>query len=188
MLRRINKNNAPGFAFILPSNKLLEQSFICANLQNGIYNSSDSNWKHTIFACPAAAITMSASRIMLSGLEVWECTMVTVASAFRRRRDTGNPTILLRPTTTALLPFILIPLRVRSSRHPWNEKICLVRTIFVVFLFFGDSGNCYLDNFVGDYLRLQVHLGCRADIMALCPSLPAFRYLEGEIHQHLFQY
>ena len=73
---------------------------------------------NTIMACPAAAMTMSASRIMFSGSVVREWTILTVASAFRRRSETGKPTILLRPTTTAFLPLTLIPLRDRSSRQP----------------------------------------------------------------------
>lgn len=76
----------------------------------------------TIIACPAAAITMSASRTILSGSGVCEWTMVTVASAFSSSNETGSPTMLLRPTTTALLPFIVTPLRFRSSRHPCREK------------------------------------------------------------------
>ena len=48
----------------------------------------------TIIGCPAAAITISASRMILSGLLVREWKMVTVASAFRSSNEIGNPTIL----------------------------------------------------------------------------------------------
>ena len=75
-----------------------------------------------MFACPAAAITMSASRIIFSGSLVCECTIVTVASSLSSSRETGNPTILLRPTTTAFLPFMLMPLRDRSSRQPCSRN------------------------------------------------------------------
>jgi len=47
--------------------------------------------------------------------------MVTVASAFKSSNETGNPTMLLLPTTTALFPFILTPLRDNSSRHAWIQ-------------------------------------------------------------------
>lgn len=76
----------------------------------------------TMFACPAAAMTMSASRTILCESRVKEWTMVTVASAFRRSSDTGRPAILLRPTTTARLPLTVTPLLDRSSRHPCKEN------------------------------------------------------------------
>lgn len=76
----------------------------------------------TIIACPAAAITMSASQIIFCGSAVRECTIVTVASSFSSSNETGNPTMLLLPTTTARFPFMVIPLRFRSSMHPcWNK-------------------------------------------------------------------
>jgi hypothetical protein len=77
---------------------------------------------HTIIGCPAAAMTMSAWRTMLLGSGVRECTMDTVASALRRSRDTGRPTMLLRPTTTAILPLTLTPPRDRSSTHAFEGK------------------------------------------------------------------
>lgn len=80
-------------------------------------------------ACPAAAMTMSASRMILLGSVVWEWTILTVASAFKRRSETGNPTILLRPTTTAFLPFMLMPLRDRSSRQPYQKRISIMQKI-----------------------------------------------------------
>lgn len=76
----------------------------------------------TIFGCPAAAITISASRIILSGWLVCECTVVTVASAFKSSNEAGKPTMLLLPTTTALFPFIVTPLRCNSSRHACTNK------------------------------------------------------------------
>lgn len=79
-------------------------------------------------ACPAAAMTMSASWMMFPGSLVREWTIVTVVSAFKRSQ-TGNPTILLPPTTTALLPFTLTPLRGSSSRQPCHENLSM-RTTF----------------------------------------------------------
>jgi len=83
-------------------------------------------------ACPAAAMTMSASWMIFSGYLVREWTIVTVASAFKRRSETGNPMILLRPTTTALLPFTAIPLRESSSRQPCHEDLSINHTILAV--------------------------------------------------------
>jgi hypothetical protein len=48
--------------------------------------------------------------------------MVTVASAFSRSNETGKPTMLLRPTTTALFPLRITPLRAKSSRQPFRKE------------------------------------------------------------------
>jgi hypothetical protein len=48
--------------------------------------------------------------------------MVTVASAFSSSNETGKPTMLLRPTTTALFPLNVTPLRVKSSRQPFIKE------------------------------------------------------------------
>lgn len=64
--------------------------------------------------------------MICSGSGVREWTTVTVASSFKSSNETGNPTMLLLPTTTAFLPFILTPLRERSSRHPCAEKNLVV--------------------------------------------------------------
>jgi len=43
---------------------------------------------------------------------------VTVASFLRRRAQTGDPTISLRPRTTAFFPAISIPVEARRSMTP----------------------------------------------------------------------
>ena len=67
---------------------------------------------------PIAATTMSARRT-LSGrsfVRLWQ--VVTVASAFCSRAATGTPTMLLRPTTTASFPAMVMPERTSSSMQP----------------------------------------------------------------------
>jgi hypothetical protein len=67
---------------------------------------------------PTAAMTMSAVAQICWASWERECSTVTVASLFVRSIATGVPTMLLRPTTTALLPEISTPALSRSSRQP----------------------------------------------------------------------
>mmetsp|Transcript_27223 Transcript_27223/g.84631 ORF Transcript_27223/g.84631 Transcript_27223/m.84631 type:complete len:308 (+) Transcript_27223:1228-2151(+) len=69
-------------------------------------------------ARPTAATTTSASLIMEAGSFVREWTTVTVASLACKSAATGMPTMLDRPTTTALLPESTTPDRSRSARQP----------------------------------------------------------------------
>lgn len=101
----------------------------------------------TMFGCPTAAITMSASRVISSGFFVLEWTTLTVASSLYqaqnsrlrlvlkeiwmeqnellqsnsitcRRRAAGIPTMLLLPITTALFPLIGTLYLCNNSMHP----------------------------------------------------------------------
>lgn len=153
----------------------------------------------TIIACPAAAMIMSASRMIFSGSLVREWTTVTVASSFRRSRDTGNPTMLLRPTTTAFFPFMLIPLRTKSSMHP-----CLTETRQAHFQKTTEDG-CIQYRFAHKFLVRQenwmFHLpflrinevtllpwACKGGTKVVCLSLQACQYSEDESRLHPFLY
>ena len=65
-----------------------------------------------------AATRMSASRVTAGRSRVREWQTVTVASACRRSRAIGLPTMSLRPSTTARRPATAMPLRASSSMIP----------------------------------------------------------------------
>ena len=75
---------------------------------------------------PIATTRISALRVTEGRSAVRLCAMVTVAFSSRRSLETGRPTILLRPMTTARLPLIstpaalsilMIPFGVQGSTH-----------------------------------------------------------------------
>uniref|UniRef100_A0A6B0U3R5 Putative secreted protein n=1 Tax=Ixodes ricinus TaxID=34613 RepID=A0A6B0U3R5_IXORI len=61
---------------------------------------------------------MSASRHLAARSLVLEWQVVTVAWLHSSRADIGEPTILLRPSTTARDPAMVTPERLMSSRQP----------------------------------------------------------------------
>ena len=62
----------------------------------------------------------SAERVISASFRVRECTTVTVASFpfCMRRRASGLPTIMLRPSTTTCAPLIATPLSRSSRKQP----------------------------------------------------------------------
>ena len=63
----------------------------------------------TNFGRPIATTRISARRVTSGRLRVRLCVIVTVAFSSSSSFDTGSPTILLRPITTASLPAIPTP-------------------------------------------------------------------------------
>lgn len=116
---------------------------------------------------------MSASRMIFSGSGVREWTTVTVASAFSSNSETGNPTMLLRPTTTALFPLTVIPLRDKSSRHPYRENINF-RLIWKLAIIYIHSNSA-------------LPWGCKVRREDLYPSLQACQCSMDESHQRPYQ-
>mmetsp|Transcript_4243 Transcript_4243/g.15655 ORF Transcript_4243/g.15655 Transcript_4243/m.15655 type:complete len:251 (+) Transcript_4243:283-1035(+) len=74
----------------------------------------------TMCALPAAAMMISAFRQIFSGFFVRECTTVTVQSFFISINAAGMPTMFDRPTTTALAPLNVTPLRSNNTTHPFG--------------------------------------------------------------------
>lgn len=97
----------------------------------------------TISACPHAAMTISACWQTSFGFGVRECTTVTVASRCCNNNDTGIPTMLLRPITTARLPEIVMLWRSSNSRQPCKENHCCYPPILLINSLLWAHGNLH---------------------------------------------
>lgn len=91
------------------------QSFACNDSKPGLIQSF-----FTRRGCPMATTTISAFRTTSRRFLVFEWQTVTVAWFQIKSWAIGEPTILLRPTTTALAPAIWTPASLISFRQPFG--------------------------------------------------------------------